>query len=325
MSLNSLLKTNTEIILFGGKGGVGKTSISSATALYFAEKGEKVLIISTDPAHSLSDSFSQNLSGGEIIRITDVKGELYGLEINPEKGTKEMKEILESKEELDGFQQSLEMLGFEDITSDLTRNTPPGMDEAISLAKVMEIARQSTYDRIILDTAPTGHTIRLLALPEFLDSFLGKLMKLRVKLNNTMAMFKSFLGMDAQKDHSLELMEKLKENIIRIRDDLQNNEKTEFVVVTIPTLMAVYESERLLSSLHDQQILVRNVVINQINPKNESCPFCMARYNNQKKVIDYAEAIFSEYYLTKIPFFPEEIKGVEELRKLALVLFEENS
>ena len=323
MVLNSLLEKNTKIILFGGKGGVGKTSVSAATAVYFAEHGEKVLIISTDPAHSLSDSFSQNLSGGDVIKIKGVKGDLFGLEINPEKGTEEMKEILEKEgEDINSFQQSLEMLGFEDITSDLTRNTPPGMDEAISLAKVMQIAQKNEYDRIILDTAPTGHTIRLLSFPEFLDSFIGKLMKLRVKLNNTVAMFKSFLGMEAEKDRSLELMEKLKENIVKIREDLQDNEKTEFVVVTIPTLMSVYESERLLASLNDQNILVRNIVINQINPKNESCPFCMARYNSQKDVIAYAEEIFQTYNLTKVPFFAEEIKGVEKLRNLADVLFE---
>ncbi len=322
MSLSNIANDpNKRMILFGGKGGVGKTSISSATAIYLAEQGDKVLIISTDPAHSLSDAFSQDLSGGEVIQIEGVDGDLCGLEISPEKGTEEVKHMLEEEGVSDELNQSLSMLGLDDLTSDLHQNTPPGMDEAVALSQVMQIARQGDYDRIILDTAPTGHTIRLLSLPEFLDSFLGRLLKMRVKLSNTLAFFKSMVGMEAEKDRSVEIMEKLKENILQIREDLQNHTETEFVVVSIPTLMSVYESERLLVALTEQNILVRNVVINQIMPRNESCPFCSARYHSQQEVLEYARQVFSDYVQTELPYLAEEVKGVEKLRKLASMIF----
>ena len=173
-------------------GGVGKTSSSSAIALSLADAGFRTLIVSTDPAHSLGDALDVNLSNGEIMPIV-TESKLWALEIDVEEALAEFKEsskslnVAELSNSLGVPKEIIESLGLEDLASIFT-NPPPGIDEIVALTKIFQYSDETNpdgtarFDRIVIDTAPTGHTIRLLQLPNFLNSVTGKLIRFRTKL-----------------------------------------------------------------------------------------------------------------------------------------------
>ena len=141
---------------------------------------------------------------------------------------------------------------------------PPGSDEAMAFGKILEFIEDSSYDRVIFDTAPTGHTLKLLELPDILDSWLGKLLTLRQRLSSMMAGVRSFFGGGTQEDTSWEMLQRTKEKIKVARVELSDPETTQFVVVMIPEAMAVFETQRLLASLNTWKIPAANIVINQL-------------------------------------------------------------
>jgi arsenite-transporting ATPase len=174
MAFTDLVKFNkksTTFIFIGGKGGVGKTTISAATALWCARMNKKTLIISTDPAHSLGDSFDR------IIKHvpTPITQNLEAIEIDPDKAMEEYKEKMNQQQK---YNDALSMFSDQfDIMS-----SSPGIDEVASFEKFMEYMNNDEYDVVIFDTAPTGHTLRLLSFPEMMDSWMGKLIKTRTQL-----------------------------------------------------------------------------------------------------------------------------------------------
>lgn len=325
MAIIDLLENkNRRYILVGGKGGVGKSSIASALAIRFASSNQPTLIISTDPAHSISDSFNQNLSGGNAVKVDGVDN-LYGMEINPDDVSGDFRAIAglkEGEEVAPDMMSSLSSLGFDEF-SDLLDTAPPGMDEALALAKVIQFVENeeyAKYERIIFDTAPTGHTIRLLSLPDFLDSFLGKILKLRIKMSNVASSFKSLLGMQSERDNTLEILEALKKSMGVVRELFRDKEKTEFIIATIPTIMAINETERLSDHLKLEEIQVKNLIINQIMPENIDCNFCSVRSKGQKENLEYIRSLFTAYRITEVPFFDKEIRGIEALKEMGQII-----
>ncbi|KAH8098543.1 carbohydrate kinase [Aureococcus anophagefferens] len=149
-----------------GKGGVGKTTVSSALAVALADRGFDTLVISTDPAHSLGDCLAVDLSGGAVV------------EVDADAAAREAAALLK-----EGLGEKLRSLGDAGAAAadlaDALETSPPGLDELVSLLKVLELIRSKQYDRIVLDTAPTGHTLRLLALPELMDDFAERSMNAR--------------------------------------------------------------------------------------------------------------------------------------------------
>ena len=179
--------------LVGGKGGVGKTSLSASLAVKFATSGQHpTLIVSTDPAHSLSDSLAQDVSSGVPVAVEGTDGMLWAMEIDTSQAKSEFSEFSKSADFTKGasdFMGSVGLSGISDSLQDLKLGElldtpPPGLDEAIAIAKVVQFTKDEKYakfTRIVFDTAPTGHTLRLLSLPEFLDKSIGKIVRLRQK------------------------------------------------------------------------------------------------------------------------------------------------
>ncbi|MCD6590796.1 MAG: ArsA family ATPase [Candidatus Aenigmarchaeota archaeon] len=306
----------TKFYLFGGKGGVGKTSMAAATALYFAKKGKKTLIISTDPAHSLSDSFETKI-GGEIKQLDK---NLFAVEIDPKKAMQEYKEKftpeLEKFEMLKGF-------GL-DETFDFAGSTP-GIDEIAAFDKFLQYMQSKDYDIIVFDTAPTGHTLRFLSLPDILDSWIGKMIKIRMKLSGIIDTFKKFLPFgDSGEDKKIgtEQLDAMKKRIEEARRILSDPEKTSFNIVMIPEAMSIYESERALQILKEYGIPVKHIIVNQTIPENPSCHFCTARRNNQMKRLKEIKEKFKDFQIKIVELFPEEMKGFKMLEKLGKKLYD---
>jgi len=293
--------STTEFMFFGGKGGVGKTSLSAATALSLADEGEEVLLISTDPAHSLSDVFDKNIRGEK--KLTDG---LYALEIDPEEAVDEYQEQMELDDMPDAMQE-LDMFA-----------KSPGLDEMAAFDEFMKYMRSGEYDYIIFDTAPTGHTLNLLELPELMESMVGKVLKMRMRLSDAMDMFKGFLGQDdedEEEDQGVKDLREMKQRIEEARK-LLRSDRTRFNFVMIPEKMSVYETERAIDAVTDQDINVGGLYMNKILPPNENCEFCSSRRSMQQDNIEEAERRFDGRDIVEIQLFSHEIRGFPRLREL---------
>ncbi|HDD72707.1 MAG TPA: arsenic-transporting ATPase [Candidatus Aenigmarchaeota archaeon] len=308
-------KRETRYYFFSGKGGVGKTSIAAATALWFSRNGKKTLIISTDPAHSLSDSFKRRI-GGEIKKLDR---NLYAIEIDPRKAVKEYKEKLLPEIERMDFLKGLGL----DETFDIAGMTP-GIDEVASFDKFLQYMSSTEYDVIVFDTAPTGHTLRFLSLPDVLDSWIGKIIKIRLGFSGMINMMKKILpfGNPGEcSDIDIEHLETMKKRIKQAKEILSDEKKTQYSIVMIPEAMSIYESERCVKTLREYGIPVKNVIINQIIPDNSRCDFCRAKRNQQVKRIRVIERIFKGYRILKLELFREEIRGMKMLEKVGKKLY----
>ncbi|KAF5744728.1 ATPase ASNA1 2 [Tripterygium wilfordii] len=313
--------------MLGGKGGVGKTSCAASLALKFANNGHPTIVVSTDPAHSLSDSFAQDLSGGRLVPVEGVESPLFALEINPDKAKEDFRNRIQKrggsgvKDIMDGMglgmlAGQLEQLKLEELLD----TPPPGLDEALAVSKVMQFVdsqEYSKFSRIVLDTAPTGHTLRLLSLPDFLDGSIGKMMKLKKKLASATSAIKSVFGKEVpQQDTSTEL-EQLKERMAKVRDLFHNPDTTEFVVVTIPTVMAISESSRLHASLRKESVPVQRLIVNQVLPPSGSdCKFCAVRRKDQMRALNMIrnDPELGGLKLIQSPLIEMEIRGVPALK-----------
>lgn len=300
---------DNHLLLFGGKGGVGKTSCAAATAIYAASQGKKTLIISTDPAHSLSDSLEKEI-GDKIINI---KENLDALEINAVSLLKEYKKkyshlIKQIVEEGTFFSQG-DIQDFFDLSL-------PGMDELMALLKVIDLLEENKYDLLILDTAPAGHTIRLLELPDLMTAYVKVLAEMRQKHQVVISM----MTRRYVKDEADKFIEKMHQDVERIKAVLKDTKKTRFVPITIPEAMSILETERLMEVLKKYQMPIEELLVNGV--MKENCAFCKARKLNQEKYLQEIKRKFSAYKINEIPLFPTEIKG-KNLETLAKVLFGE--
>ncbi|XP_061997254.1 ATPase GET3B-like [Rosa rugosa] len=321
--------TQRKYYMLGGKGGVGKTSCAASLAVKFANNGHPTLVVSTDPAHSLSDSFAQDLTGGTLVPVDGPDAPLFALEINPEKAREEFKTASKKnggtgvKDFMDGMGLGMlaEQLG-ELKLGELLDTPPPGLDEAIAISKVIQFLESPEYNmftRIVFDTAPTGHTLRLLSLPDFLDASIGKILKLRQKISSATSAIKSVFGSEESNSGASDKLEKLRERMIKVRELFRDTDSTEFVIVTIPTVMAVSESSRLHASLKKETVPVKRLIVNQILPPSASdCKFCSIKRKDQMRALDMirSDIELSDLTLIQAPLVDMEIRGVPALRFL---------
>ncbi|KAL3902711.1 MAG: hypothetical protein SGILL_010726, partial [Bacillariaceae sp.] len=300
------------------------------------------------PAHSLGDALDEDLQRGDDgrpITLQDplTRGNLHAAEINAEEALQEFQDSLAGFD-IDRLASSLgvgaellEDFGLREFQG-LLNSPPPGLDELVALGNIMDDDKVDDYDVVIVDTAPTGHTLRLLALPQFVDGLLGKLIKLRMKLSGFASTIQSFLGdSGAQQraqtiDDALDKLETFRRKISNMEKRLRDASRTSFVVVTVPTKLAVEESKRLVSELTSQGIAVKSVVVNQcVQETGDEMAiekYYQRRREGQAKWIEElkrsaAEVSATEEYrengdpkpitVSEFPFFDVELVGVPAL------------
>ncbi len=349
-SLNELiLRPSSRFILFGGKGGVGKTSCAAATAIKAAQLGKKTLIISTDPAHSLSDSLNQELALGEETEVDKVPN-LWALEIqnkidlpelgmgdpmgglggmgSPTGGLGDMNDPMGGLGGAFGGAMGGGMGGNPLLAGmgDLAGMQPPGSDEALAFGKVLEFVAHCDYDLVVMDTAPTGHTLRLLKLPETLSSFFGKMMKMRLSLSKMFSGLKNLFSKSEEQNEAadtLESLDELKKGIEVARDVLQDPEQTSFVIVMIPEQMALAETERLMNSLMEYGIPFSTLVVNNLIPEDADCNFCRARREMQQDYLQEIKLIYGNRFdILEVPLKENEIRDIFALNDLGEILLQ---
>jgi len=298
------------LILFGGKGGVGKTTCASAAAVQLAAAGHRTLLVSTDPAHSLADSLEQEV-GPEVRKMEGAKS-LSALEISAERLFLKFKE--EHGDEIKRILETGTYLDEGDI-DDLFSLSIPGLDEVMAFKELVELMERGEHDFHIMDTAPTGHALRLLALPELLDEWIRVLARMRYKYRYVV----SRLARREIHESADDFLFTMKQAVRKIQGLLRDPDRCEFVVVTIPETMAIAETRRLVEELARLKISVRRLVVNRVvSSEHEACPFCHERRQEQQGLLQECERTFPQLTIFKLLERPHQVKGLQRLREILL-------
>jgi arsenite-transporting ATPase len=300
--------------MIGGKGGVGKTTCASAIALHFSVMGKKTLIISSDPTPSLSDIFEMEIGDRE----TAVKGatNLWGIEISSDVVLKKWKDRF-------GPEIYEVVSTFASVDYDFVDyiGGAPGIEEEYMLNYILELVESGQYDLVVWDTAPAGHTLRLLHLPQLFLRHLEAATKFYMNLYSTFEKLKESVRFKKSKRSLLEIIsgwEALAEKVVNFIRDPQ---KAEFVVVTIPEALGVKQTERIIKDFDEYQLKVNHLIVNYII-QDADCEFHRVRREMQQGYLKVLEDQYSHRTrLIRVPLSPREIKGVKRIQNVSEVLF----
>ncbi|HSH03832.1 MAG TPA: TRC40/GET3/ArsA family transport-energizing ATPase [Anaerolineae bacterium] len=300
------------LILYLGKGGVGKTTVAAATALRSAELGYKTLVASTDIAHSLADSLDVPLEAKPI----EVRENLWAQEISVVADIYNYWDVLQ--EFVAGF---IRHSGVNRVVAD-ELSAIPGMDEIVSLLHINKQAKESNFDRVIIDAAPTGETIRLLTMPDTFRWYAGHLFKAE---GGMVKALKPFAGRLLKGPAEiLEALTKLDAATADLRRTMADPKQSSYRVVVNPEKMVVREAQRAVSYLGLFNYPVDAVVINRVLPQSAAeGEFYQVKYETQQKYLKVIEDTFRPLPLFRAPYYAEEIVGLNALSRLATDCFED--
>ena len=307
-----------QLWLFGGKGGVGKTTSACSTAIWTAKSGIKTLLVSSDPAHSTSDSLNFKLNN----EPTPVKGveNLWGLELDLEATLESIMPTLSSALEnttsgnFSPFMMpSEDMDEIKDEVSNLNsaQLMLPGLDEALAFDRLLRYVEDTEYDLIIFDTAPTGHTIRFLSLPELLELWTNKVLK----IFRAMGGIKTMLFGSKQEKKIKEELERFSKRVAHIRRIISNPEITRFTLVTIPESMAVSETIRASNQLSEFDIDINGVIINRLTPDLDH-EYLISRRKIELNYVEELSEYFSNKKIAKIELGNSDVHGINSLEEM---------
>eukprot|EP00055_Hartaetosiga_balthica_P005453 m.16009 g.16009 ORF g.16009 m.16009 type:complete len:338 (-) comp4557_c0_seq1:1570-2583(-) len=297
-------------VFVGGKGGVGKTTCSSSVAIQLAKSGRKVLLISTDPAHNLSDAFGQKF-GPEPIKVEGVEN-LSCMEVDPASQLKnQLNSIEENNKEV---MELFDSIGF----------SIPGIDEWNTFLQVMKFAKSMDQDVTVFDTAPTGHTLRLLQVPQVITAGISKIKSLNASSGGMIGKLGAMFGGD-KLEKMFESLDGIKESVDDIIRQFQDPDLTTFVCVCIAEFLSIYETERLIQELTKLDIDVHNVIVNQllVTDKAHPCEMCSARFGIQQKYLTQVDELYDDFHVIKLPLQAHEVRGVEELVEFSQLLLQD--
>ncbi|XP_077248619.1 ATPase GET3A-like [Tasmannia lanceolata] len=296
---NILEQESLRWVFVGGKGGVGKTTCSSILSILLSRVRSSVLIISTDPAHNLSDAFQQRFT--KTPTLVNGFTNLFAMEVDPNVENDDLPNV----EGMDSFLSEL-------------ANAIPGIDEAMSFAEMLKLVQTMDYSVIVFDTAPTGHTLRLLQFPSTLEKGLAKMMTLKNKFGGMLSQMTRLFGVGDEfgEEAILGKLEGMKDVIEKVNKQFKDPDLTTFVCVCIPEFLSLYETERLVQELAKFEIDTHNIIINQVlyDEEGVESQLLKARMRMQKKYLDQFYMLYDDFHITKLPLLPEEVCGVEALK-----------
>jgi arsenite/tail-anchored protein-transporting ATPase len=291
------------VLFFGGKGGVGKTTCASAMALTASRAGKRVLLVSTDPAHSTSDMFERAI-GPEPVELLP---NLHGLEIDGE---------FESQRYVANVKEQIRGLFGHHILKEATRQidlaaSMPGAEEMALFDRIGGLIRgeDERFDLIVFDTAPTGHTLRLIRMPELMEAWIRALSKSR----------RAMLGIeqdDATDPVMLKLADRL-ENLREFRARLLSPRISAFVLVLVAERLPIEETARAIDQLTDAGVTIGGLVVNRVLPESSPDPFLRSRHDQEVIYLDEIEKRFTRYARVRVPQLPSDVHGITTLEHLA--------
>ena len=290
---------------------MGKTTCASAMAMAAAKQGKRVLLVSTDPAHSTSDIFERPFSKEE----TEIYPGLVGIEVDAD---------YEARRYIDTVKEQIARLFSPSILKEAQRqielvSTMPGVEEVALFDRMGElmVTRIDVYDLVIFDTAPTGHTMRLLRMPELMSSWIEALSKRR---RNLISFGQNIDRVGSDPDPILTTLERRKEKLEQVRARLMQHNFTGFVLVLVPERLPIEESARAAETLQDANVNVCGILVNRVLPENLQGEFYQARRQQEQKYRDEIQRRFAKYPVQWIPQFETDVYGLKNLERLSEML-----
>lgn len=302
-------ESGRQFFLFCGKGGVGKTTLSCAFACQLSRRFQdrKVLLFSTDPAHSLSDCLAQTIGPQE----TKVNGaaNLFALEIDPDALFRDWKQTY-SRQMEEVFRELSEGAGLDvrfdlEVIAGLLDLTPPGLDELMCLAELAGLVERRSYDFYVLDTAPAGHTLRFLELFGVVRDWLRAFFEILLK-------YRSVARLGKAADSLIEMSQRVK----RIHHIFTNPQQCQAIPVAVPAKAAWHETGVLLAALERSGIHYQSLLVNQVIAGPAACASCARTAAGQVLQLDLLRKTFRDLDLVLLPRWPGELRGVDALAGL---------
>jgi len=322
LSIEKYLKVHPKVkyILFGGKGGLGKTTLSAATAYWLAKSGKRVVVFSTDPQASLTDIFERNIFGKGEVEIT---ANLFALEIDADQRIADYQQEIRKK--------IMEM--YQEVPKEVedyikSAAAEPAMAESATFDAMVELMTGGTYDYYIFDMMPHGHAIRFLGMSEILDAWVNKIVETRKKASEygDVASVMSGKGGLAQEDKVLNELEFIRSRLGFVSNMMRDEEHTAFFYVLIPELMPILDTRKALEMFRSFNIPLSGVIVNQVYPvdllKQKNVPsFLKNKISMQQKHMETIQAEFGSLIRGIVPMFDREPKGLKMIPEVAKKLF----
>jgi arsenite-transporting ATPase len=327
MSLAKVFREHPErrYIMFGGKGGLGKTTFSAATGYWLAQQGKRVLVFSVDPQASLSDIFQRDIFGKGAVEIMP---NLYAQEIDADQHIKEYQDEIRQK--------IRDMYGFEEIPQEIesyiqAASAEPAMEESAIFDQVVDIVVAGEFDYYIYDLVPLGHALYYLSMASVYDQWISKITKLREEMREYEQMAaRVSRKKELQEDKILEELQDIRYRISTSSSILTDREKTDFFFVLVPEEMVLIDTQKAAKLFERYQVPLSGYIVNRVIPPevalSEHAPsYLRNRYKMQQKYLEEIDTLFGNGVLAKVQEMERDITGLDMIARMAEVMFGEET
>ncbi|MGA8145844.1 MAG: TRC40/GET3/ArsA family transport-energizing ATPase [Candidatus Acidiferrales bacterium] len=325
MSMKDVFLQNPDrrYIMFGGKGGLGKTTFSAATAYWLAQQGKKVLVFSVDPQASLSDIFQRDIFGKGPVEIMP---NLFAQEIDADSRIKAYQQEIRKK--------ILDMYGFPEIPEEIENyiqaaSAEPAMEESAIFDAVVDIVVQGGYDYYIYDLVPLGHALYYLSMAKVYDEWINRITKLRQEMREHEEMVARIKRQKVtEEDHILTELQYIKGRINQSSSILTDKKKTAFFFVVVPEEMIILDTEKAAQMFAKFDVPLSGYVVNRVLPPElagEHCPpYLRNRVQMQARYLDEIKKRLGNQVAGFVPELERDVTGLEMIKKLAGIMYSDN-
>jgi arsenite-transporting ATPase len=322
MSLKETFDRNKDrrYIMFGGKGGLGKTTFSAATAFWLAQQGHRVLVFSVDPQASLSDIFQRDIFGKGAVKIMD---NLYAQEIDADSHIKAYQDEIRKK--------ILDMYGFDEIPEEIENyiqaaSAEPAMEESAIFDAVVDIVVKGDYDYYIYDLVPLGHALYYLSMAKVYDEWINRITKLREEMREHEEMVARIKREKVtEEDQILGELLYIKDRINQSSSILTDKDKTAFFFVVVPEEMIIVDTEKAAELFAKFDVPIAGYVVNRVLPAELSSqdipPYLKNRLKMQNHYLDEVAKRFGNQVVARVPEMERDVTGLKMIEKLAGIMY----
>jgi arsenite/tail-anchored protein-transporting ATPase len=309
-------------VMFGGKGGLGKTTFSAATGLWLAQQGHKVLVFSVDPQASLSDIFQKDIFGRGPVKIMD---NLWAQEIDADQHIKEYQDEIRQK--------ILDMYGMDKVPEEIedyiaAASAEPAMEESAIFDSVVDIVNEGDYDYYIYDLVPLGHALYYLSMAKVYDEWITKITRLREEMQEQQEMVSRIRReKEVEEDQILNELRFIRERINSASGILTDRQKTAFFFVVIPEEMVLLDTAKAAELFASFNVPIAGYVVNRVIPEDllgeDVPPYLKNRIEMQRKYMGQIDQTFGEQILARVPEMERDVTGLEMIERVAARMYGE--
>jgi arsenite/tail-anchored protein-transporting ATPase len=322
MSLRDAFEThkNRRYIMFGGKGGLGKTTFSAATAFWLAQQGHKVLVFSVDPQASLSDIFERDIFGKGAVEIMP---NLYAQEVDADSHIRAYQNQIRKK--------ILDMYGLEAVPEEIEQyiqaaSAEPAMEESAIFDAVVDIVVGGDYDYYIYDLVPLGHALYYLSMAKVYDEWINRITKLRQEMREHEEMVARIKRQKTtEEDHILTELNYIKDRINQSSRILTDKEKTAFFFVVVPEEMIILDTEKAAQLFSKFDVPIAGYIVNRVLPEElanqDIPPYLRKRLTMQGGYLQEVDKIFGREVIGRVPEMERDVTGLKMIEKLAGIMY----